>query len=215
MCQCSCLCASPVLHTANYYSKTDWKLELTQILSSVCTVAGLILVSWGSIRKSALTFLDYSPRTEKRLVNPQVGEALVLLEALVKSAEGWRDGSVSEPERGRGKHIGGRGVHSWIISLVGSNITLERFWANDFWDVISHGYDLEVKRKRVWILRRNRTKKWFMCCKYVCRIPVGLLVRRVFLIVHKISHLFHLCSLQQISSAFIAIYESLSSTPES
>lgn len=67
----------------------------------------------------------------------QVGEALILLEALIQSAEDWGDGSMAEPECGCGEHVGDRGVHRWIISPVGTNVMFEGLWANDFWSIVS------------------------------------------------------------------------------
>lgn len=71
----------------------------------------------------------------------------MLLEALVQSPEGWSDGSVAEPECSGGKHIGGRGVRSWIISPIVSDVTFKRLRANNFWNIISHGYDLRAKKE--------------------------------------------------------------------
>lgn len=97
------------------------------------------------LHNSALTFFDYSPRTEESVVQSQVGEVLVVLVACVQPPEDRRDGSVAEPECGCGKNIGGGGVHSWIVSSVGSNVMLEQLWANNFWNVISDGYNLGAK----------------------------------------------------------------------
>lgn len=76
----------------------------------------------------------------------QVGEVLMFLEALIQSPEDWRDSSVAEPECSSGKNIGGCGVRSWIISPIGSNIIFKRVRANNFWNIISHGYDLRIKK---------------------------------------------------------------------
>lgn len=57
--------------------------------------------------RARLTFFDNPPRTEQSVVQSQVGEALVFLEALVQPPEDRRDGSVAEPERGGGEDVGG------------------------------------------------------------------------------------------------------------
>ena len=86
-------------------------------------VAGCVITSNRQLHKSVLTFFDYSPWTEGRVVQSQVGEVLVFLEALVQSPEDRGDGSVAEPERRGGKHVGGRWVRSGIVSPIGSNVT--------------------------------------------------------------------------------------------
>lgn len=70
-------------------------------------------------------------------------EALVLLEALVKSSEDWRHVGVAEPEGGGGKDVGGRRVRRWVVSPVGPDVTFKGLRAKDFRDVISHGDDLQ------------------------------------------------------------------------
>lgn len=53
-----------------------------------------------------LTFFDESPWSEQGVVQFQAGEELVFLEALVQPPDDGGDGSVAEPERSGGKHIG-------------------------------------------------------------------------------------------------------------
>jgi len=82
-------------------------------------------------------------------MQPQVGEVLVLLGALVQPPEDGGDGGVAEPERRGGKHVGGRGVRGGIIPPVGPYVIIKGLLADDSRNIISHGYDLGViKEKR-------------------------------------------------------------------
>ena len=83
------------LHASNYYSKTDIHAEqshaeadLNRVLFSV--LAGAIISSNRQLQKRVLTFFDYSPWTEESVEQSQVGEVLMLLEALVQSREDRR-----------------------------------------------------------------------------------------------------------------------------
>lgn len=105
-------------------------------------LVGYAISSNRQLHKIVLTFFDYSPWTKESVLQSQAGEVLMFLEALIQSPEDWRDGSVAKPECSGGKHIGGRGVRSCIISSIGSNVMFKRFWADNLWNIISHGYDL-------------------------------------------------------------------------
>lgn len=70
-------------------------------------LAGYIISSNRQLHKSVLTFFDYSPWTEESVVQSQVGEVLMFLEALIQSPEDRRDGSMAKPECSGGKNIGG------------------------------------------------------------------------------------------------------------
>lgn len=96
-----------------------------------------------SVDESALTFSDDPPWAEEAAVQAQVREALVLLEALVKSPEHWRHGGMAEPEGSGGKDVRGRRVRRRVVTPVGPNVTFKGLGAEDFRDVISHGDDLQ------------------------------------------------------------------------
>ncbi|XP_029794443.1 thyroid peroxidase [Suricata suricatta] len=86
------------------------------------------------------TFLEEPPGAEEGLPQPQRGEGGVLLEVGVQTSHQRMHRGVAEAEGSRGKHVGHGGVHGGVVAFVGAQVLLEGLGAQDFGEVVSHGY---------------------------------------------------------------------------